>query len=208
MSAHNLKVVGSNPTPAPNLKALITKALSGPFFWFDPMDCGDTVQKQSKIAPMKNRIRPPVRVDVNERVIPPHDKTTKVWRWRLNVPSSITGMEKERLYFRTQKEANQHAEQLLGAKSAAGDFMEKLKSRGMSITDAISYALKHAPKVEPIKITDAIERFIASRVKGSLASRKKCRLCAGAARWDRAKAALTGGIALQNALDWRESRQS
>ena len=33
----------------------------------------------------------------------------------------------------------------------------------MSVTDAISYALKHAPKAEPVRVTEAIEQFIASR---------------------------------------------
>lgn len=99
---------------------------------------------------MKDKIKPPVRVDINERVIPAHDKVTKVWRWRLNIPASITGTRKERLYFGTEKEAKRHAAELLDARRAAGDLAEKLKERGMSFTDAISYAIKHAPKAEPM----------------------------------------------------------
>ena len=112
---------------------------------------------------MKNAIRPPIRIDVNERVIPPHDKTTKVWRWRLNVPASITGTRKERLFFGTEKEAKKHAEELLAARRAGGDLTEKLKARGLSFTDAITYALRHAPKAKPVTIATAIEQFIASR---------------------------------------------
>jgi len=111
---------------------------------------------------VKNAIRPPVRIDVNERVIPAHDKTTKVWRWRLNVPASITGTRKERLFFATEKEAKKHAEELLAARRAGGDLTEKLEARGLSFTDAITYALRHAPKAKPVTITKAIEQFIAS----------------------------------------------
>ena len=68
-----------------------------------------------------------MRVDVNERVIPAHDKTTKVWRWRLNIPASLAGTRKERLYFGTEKEAKAHAEDVLAARSEAGDLAEKLR---------------------------------------------------------------------------------
>jgi hypothetical protein len=95
---------------------------------------------------MKDKIRPPVRVDINERVIPARDRVTRVWRWRLNIPASITGTRKERLYFGTEKAAKKHAAELLEARRAAGDLAEKLKERGMSFTDALSYAINHAPK--------------------------------------------------------------
>ena len=120
------------------------------------------VSKKCPKLAMKNRIRPPVRIDVNKRVIPVHDKETRVWRWRLNVPASITGTRKERLFFRTEREAKKHAEDLLTAQQAAGDLTEKLRKRGMSLTDAISYALKHAPKAEPVTVTEAIDQSIRS----------------------------------------------
>ena len=52
----------------------------------------------------------------------------------------------ERLYFGTEREAKRHAAELLEARRAAGDLTEKLKERGMSFTNAISYAIKHAPQ--------------------------------------------------------------
>ena len=116
---------------------------------------------------MKDRIKPPVRVDVNERVISTHDKVTKVWRWRLNVPVSITGTRKERLYFASEKDAKKHADELLDARRATGDLTEKLRERGLSFTAAISYAIKHAPKAEPVTITEAVKRFVASRTSSN-----------------------------------------
>lgn len=112
---------------------------------------------------MKNRIRPPVRIDENEIVIPRGDSKTKVWKWRLNVPASITGTKKERKFFDTEKEAKTYAQSLLTARDAAGDLVNKLRERGMSVTDAIAYALKHAPKSKPVSVDEAITRFLASR---------------------------------------------
>jgi len=59
---------------------------------------------------MRNHIRPPVKVDRHERVIVGPEKA---YRWRLNVPASITGTTKQRLFFRTEKQAKQHREALL-----------------------------------------------------------------------------------------------
>jgi hypothetical protein len=94
----------------------------------------------------KEQFKPPVRVDINERVIPPLDKVTRVWRWRLNTPASIAGTRQERLYLGKEKKAEKQSAELFDARRAAGDLTEKLKERGMSFTDAICYAINHAPK--------------------------------------------------------------
>lgn len=115
---------------------------------------------------MKNTIRMPVRVDANERVIPDGDTTTRVWRWRLNIPASMTGTRKERRYFKTRGEAMMFREGLLASCQAmGGDIFNRLKARGMSVVQAIEYTLKHAARTEPVRVSTAIERFIASRVE-------------------------------------------
>lgn len=110
---------------------------------------------------MKNAIRDPVKVDANERVI---TGKGEAHRWRLNVPASITGKGKERLYFRTETAAKARRDALLEACKAAGDDMlARLKERGMSVAKAINYALKHAPRATPARIDEAIASFLASR---------------------------------------------
>jgi len=110
---------------------------------------------------MKNTIRDPVKVDANERVITGKEEAH---RWRLNVPASITGKGKERLYFRTATAAKGRRDALLEACKAAGDDMlAKLKERGMSVANAINYALKHAPRATPARIDEAVASFLASR---------------------------------------------
>jgi site-specific recombinase XerD len=110
---------------------------------------------------LKNTIRDPVKVDANERVIFGKGDT---YRWRLNVPASITGNAKERLFFKTETAAKVHRDSLLEVRKAAGDdVMAQLKDRGMSVAQAIAYALKHAPRSKPLTIEKAVTAFLASR---------------------------------------------
>jgi hypothetical protein len=96
---------------------------------------------------MKDAIRDPVKVDAKRRVI---SGKGEAHRWLLNVPASITGKDKERLFFRTETAAKARRDTLLEARKAAGDDMlVKLKERGMSVAQAINYALKHAPRAMP-----------------------------------------------------------
>ena len=92
---------------------------------------------------MKNRIRPPVKIDDRGRVI--KDPKVRAHSWRLNVPASITGTRKQRMFFATESEAKNYATDLLKAKVSAGDFTERLRARGMTIIEALEYALAHAP---------------------------------------------------------------
>jgi site-specific recombinase XerD len=110
---------------------------------------------------LKNTIRDPVKVDANEKVI---SGKGEAYRWRLNVPASITGTSKERLFFKTETSAKIHRDSLLEARKAAGDdVVAQLKERGMSVAQAIAYALKHAPKKSPVTIEKAVAAFLASR---------------------------------------------
>jgi site-specific recombinase XerD len=112
---------------------------------------------------VKNHIRPPVKVDENGRLI--RDPSVRAHRWLLNVPASITGHKKERHFFRTLREANAYRETLLEAHHKVGaDILERLRQRGMSVVDAIEYALHHAPKKSgPKRLADACEAYLAMR---------------------------------------------
>ncbi len=119
---------------------------------------------------MKEHIRPPVKIDARGRVI----KSPKIaaHRWRLNVPASITGTKKERLFFKTESEAKQHAQSLLRARATAGtDLLRRLQIRGMSVADAIEYALKHAPSKTPEELSKACKAYIDSRREGNCKER-------------------------------------
>jgi site-specific recombinase XerD len=110
---------------------------------------------------MKDVIRDPVKVDAKKRVI---SGKGEAHRWLLNVPASITGKTKERLFFRTETAAKSRRDTLLEARKAAGDdLLVKLKERGMSVAQAINYALKHAPRATPVTIEKAVAAFLASR---------------------------------------------
>ena len=114
---------------------------------------------------MKDTIRDPVKVDVSGKVI-----TGKgaAHRWRLNVPTSITGTAKQRLFFRTESAAKAHRDSLLSVRKAAGeDLLTRLKERGMSVEQAIGYALKHAPKAKPVTIEKAVVAFLSSRERAN-----------------------------------------
>ncbi len=110
---------------------------------------------------MKNRIRPPVKIDDQGRVIT--DPKIRAHSWRLNVPASITGTRKQRMFFATETEAKNYATDLLKAKVSAGDFTERLRARGMTIIEALEYALAHAPTKGSVSIEKACEAFIDSR---------------------------------------------
>jgi site-specific recombinase XerD len=102
-----------------------------------------------------------VKVDAQEKVI---SGKGDAYRWRLNVPASITGTAKQRLFFKTETAAKAHRDSLLEARKAAGnDVMAQLKARGMSVAQAIAYALKHAPRSKPVTIEKAVTAFLASR---------------------------------------------
>jgi site-specific recombinase XerD len=111
---------------------------------------------------MKDHIRPPVKIDAQGRVI--KNPKTAAHRWRLNIPASITGTKKERRFFKTESEAKQYAQSLLGARETAGtDLLGRLQARGMSVADAIEYALSHAPSKGSSTVANACKAYIDSR---------------------------------------------
>ncbi len=121
---------------------------------------------------MKDRIRPPVKVDEQKKVI--RDPKKKPRWWRLNVPASITGKKKERRFFATEQAAKDYAADVLENHRRLGaDTKARLKERNMSLTEAIEYALRHAPKTSAVSFSEAFTAFVAARRK---ANRKKAYL--------------------------------
>lgn len=111
---------------------------------------------------MKDTIRPAVKIDGEERVI--RDPAVRAHRWRLNVPASITGRRKERRFFKSEADSKEYAKSLLAALDHAGhNFIERLKERGMSVTEALEYALRHSPTKGSISLLKACNAFVASR---------------------------------------------
>lgn len=111
---------------------------------------------------MKNRIRPPVKVDQNKRLI--RSPNGRAYWWRLNVPASLNAGKKRRLFFKTEKEAKDHGAGLLEAHTAlSSDLISQLKKRGLTISGAIQYALRHAPIVGEVELREACSKFLESR---------------------------------------------
>lgn len=112
---------------------------------------------------MKDQIRPPVKVDEDGRVI---RGSSKAYRWRLNVPGSITGTSKQRLFFTTEKAANAKREELLtNRKGLSTQQQEGLAARGMTVEDAVAYALAHAPIVADKTMSKLFDEYVEHRTK-------------------------------------------
>jgi site-specific recombinase XerD len=111
---------------------------------------------------VKNHIRPPVKVDKDKRVV--RGPNGRAHRWRLNVPASLNGGRKKRVFFKSEKEAKDHSAGLLEAHLAVSpDLVSQLKERGMTVSDAIHYALKNAPRTAKVDLGDACTGFLQSR---------------------------------------------
>lgn len=113
---------------------------------------------------MKNRIRPPVKVDEQGRVI--REPGVRAHRWRLNVPMSISGSEKQRLFFASEKEAKQKSEELLRHRiGVSRSKIQELAKRGMTVEQAIDYTLKHAPIISDLTMEMLLTKFAEDRVE-------------------------------------------
>ena len=103
----------------------------------------------------------PVKVDRSGRVI---IGPQKAFRWRLDIPASFTGTTRQRPIFLTETEAKKkRAELLAGRTAASGDQLSELARKGLTVEEAISYALEHAPTISEITIRDLLDRFLAHR---------------------------------------------
>jgi integrase len=107
-----------------------------------------------------NWISKPVKVDKLGRVITNSDKA---YRWRLDIPASFTGTVRKRKFFKTEKEANETREQLHALRGGVGPrYQMDLASRGMTVEDAVAYALKNLPSLK-VLVSELIRRFIKHR---------------------------------------------
>lgn len=103
----------------------------------------------------------PVKVDRSGRVIV---GPQKAFRWKLDIPASFTGTTRQRPVFLTETEAKQKRAQLLAGRTAAsGNQLSELARKGLTVEDAISYALKHVPTVSELTVGELLERFLTHR---------------------------------------------
>ncbi len=133
--------------------------------------CPKTVHFDPPKNTVKQRIRPPVKIDQEGRVI--KNPRVRAHAWRLNVPASITGLKKERKFFDSEAKAKEYAAGLLAARQDAGqDIVQQLRAKGMSVTQALEYALSHAPnKGEPVTLKKACTDFCKSREEANCKER-------------------------------------
>lgn len=107
---------------------------------------------------MSNRIRPPIKIDEQGRVI--RNPNVRAHRWRLNLPGSITGGRKQRLFFETERDAKLKRDELLeNRQGIPARKIAELAKRGMTVEDAIDYTLEHAPVVVDMTFLELTERF-------------------------------------------------
>ncbi|MBM3874837.1 MAG: hypothetical protein FJ382_14110 [Verrucomicrobia bacterium] len=111
---------------------------------------------------MNDLIRRPQKIDASGRVI--HDPRIPADRWILNIPPSMNGGKKVRLFFRTLAEANAERKRRIEAhEGTPRELRAQLSERGLTPTDAVNYCLKHAPKTQKISVAEGCNRFFLSR---------------------------------------------
>lgn len=110
---------------------------------------------------MKDHIRPPIKIDENDKQVTGNGKA---YRWKLNVPPSITGTKKRRLFFRIEKAAKEKRDELLASRAGlSAQQLEALAARGMTVEDAVAYTLVHAPIVAGVKMTKLLDDYVNHR---------------------------------------------
>jgi integrase len=115
-----------------------------------------------------------VKVDANKCVIPKGSQD-KPRYWRVNLGKKLTGTTKQRKFFNTEREANDFISDLgetLGRKGKAafsiGDSLahealaltKELQPFNVSLTHAVHFFIKHAPKLQGVKVTDLIPAYL------------------------------------------------
>lgn len=109
----------------------------------------------------KQLIAAPVKVDRDGKVV---CGTTKAFRWKLDIPASVTGTRRMRLYFMSEADAKSKRDELVEQYLSASDAQrQKLSLRGWSISDAIEYTVRHAPLNQEIMMDELLKRFLENR---------------------------------------------
>lgn len=117
-------------------------------------------------------IRMPQKVDTFDRLI--RDPKVRAHRWRLNVPESVGEGRRRRLFFLSEGEAKEAREALLRQRQAAGgavDLVGRLAARGISVAQALQFALERMPKTEVRTVDEAVPLFLASRRRANCRQR-------------------------------------
>lgn len=113
----------------------------------------------------------PQKVDEREKLI---RGPGRAHRWRLNVPASANNGARQRLFFLSEADAKAQREALLRQRSAAAgavDVVAKLAERGVSVAQALQFALSRMPAKGSVGIAEAIEAFLTSRRRANCRER-------------------------------------
>jgi integrase len=124
------------------------------------------------------------KIDEQERVIPPGSHRKATW-WRVNLGKKITGTQRSRRYFDTEREAKRFLEDCLDTKVVEGheafaispalrveakkcqDMLDEVAAkagRPLSLTQAVSFFLRNAVPQGGVKLFEnARDAFVASR---------------------------------------------
>jgi len=101
-------------------------------------------------------IEPPVKVDVNKKVIPPGSKT-EVKYWQLTISAKGTGTKKRRLYYDTEREAKEDRERRqveidqrefggivmpVEVRRQVATWIEQLERRNLTLEEVVHVALE------------------------------------------------------------------
>jgi integrase len=115
-----------------------------------------------------------VKVDANKRVIP-KGSHTKPRYWRVNLGKKLTGTTKQRKFFETEREANEFicglGETMHRKGKAAFSIpdalahealalAQELKPFNVSLTHAVQFFVKNAPKRHGVKVNDVIPVYL------------------------------------------------
>jgi site-specific recombinase XerD len=103
------------------------------------------------------KIGMPVKVD--ERGVVIRDPDRRAHRWRLNIPVSVTGSKKRRLFFDSEREAKAKRDELLrNREGLSARTVRELADAGLTVESAIAFALAHAPK-STVTVDELAEEF-------------------------------------------------
>lgn len=130
------------------------------------------------------------KVDANKRVIP-RGSTVKPKYWRVNVGKRVTGTDKLRRFFPTEREAREFMDGLQeglkkkGTAAFAIDdalahealmLQEELRALGTGLTEAVRFYLKHAPKKKGAKVSDLIPKYLETKSDATYRNAQKIAL--------------------------------
>jgi len=117
-----------------------------------------------------------VKVDANKCVIGP-GCATKPRYWRVNLGKKLTGTTKQRKFFDTEREANEFIQSLRAALPSKGtsafaikdklaheavSLTKELEPFKVSLTHAVQFYIKHAPKLNNVRVNELIPIYLQS----------------------------------------------